>query len=794
MTCHVRGWWTSVPLVMMGGCATPPPSLVRQDEAVGTESGGGGEDVDSIGVTEESGFDLESSAGTIGEQPGGNEPPEPRNDGPYAIEANARLEVAVENGVLSNDEDPEGDRLAVVASSTPTSNEGAIVTLAPDGGFTYEPAADFVFGTDRFLYSVSDEAGATATAEVRVVVQPADGEVRVDELGTQGIRFDGISAGDAVGVSVRDAGDVNGDGFADLIIGAYRASPGNRSTAGEAYIIFGGNALPSTFDLTEADVRLQGIEAYDHAGVAVAGAGDVNGDGFDDVVVGAHEPPNPDDPTDTPPGEVFVVFGGSDLPTIIDLEDAEVRFQGPQAGDLAGHSVSTAGDFNGDGLADLLIGAPYGNYGEGESYIVFGASDLVGERSLEDADVRLRGRNESGFAVSVAGDVDGDGLSDVLIGGPFAPLNELGRAYLVLGSETPDAAVVLDEEAIVFEGVESYDGHGRSVGTAGDVNGDGFADLLIGRPYSQRNDFAGQVVLVFGRAVWPNAFDLEAELEVVRFNGLNADDVVGLSASTAGDFNADGLADVLLSGATASFLVLGSAELAPLFRLDEADIRFDAPSTAVSTAGDLDGDGFDDLVIGLIDVPPPGTPLPLGDTYVVFGDDLTATVSALGFDADDDLAALGLGQGDVLVGGRGHDVLRGDGGPDALSGGSGDDVLHIASLEFIRLAGGLGRDTLALGEDLALDLNALGVAKIRGIERLELSADGTSSLTLSERNVLSLGREPFVVDGGADDTLTLIDGSWPPPERSGDHDLYRSQTSSAALLVGIEVQVTLPPS
>ena len=202
--------------------------------------------------------------------------------------------------------------------------------------------------------------------------------------GTNGFRLDGTAAGDNSGRAVSSAGDVNGDGFEDLLIGARGASP-NGGGSGSTYVVFGrSGGFTSSVDLSALDgtdgFRLDGAVADDRSGHAVSGAGDVNGDGFGDLIVGAYlADPN----GDTSAGSSYVVFGHSGaFASVIDLSGLDgttgFRLDGEMPGDQFGFSVSDAGDVNGDGLGDVIIGARLADVnasGSGSSYVLFGRSN-----------------------------------------------------------------------------------------------------------------------------------------------------------------------------------------------------------------------------------------------------------------------------------------------------------------------------------------------------------------------------------------------------------------------------------
>ena len=284
----------------------------------------------------------------------------------------------------------------------------------------------------------------------------------------------GIAPNQAAGYSVAVAGDVNGDGFDDVLVGG----PGNAEatgSVGRAWLFLGGRD-GWFLDLSETfcDARLLGEGAGEWTGYSVAGAGDVNNDGFDDILIGAPRAGGGN-------GKVYLVFGRPTVPGDFHLGSADAIFSGGP-GELAGWSVASAGDMNGDGYDDILIGAPSGLSGTGKAYLVLGRDGLGGVIPLGEADAIYVARSAgdfAGFSVAGAGDVNGDGYDDLLIGAPERSSGD-GEAYLILGNNGPFPTTVnLSNAGRTYFGSSIAPSLGYAVSGAGDVNADGFADILV---------------------------------------------------------------------------------------------------------------------------------------------------------------------------------------------------------------------------------------------------------------------------------------------------------------------------
>ena len=702
----------------------------------------------------------------------------------------------------------------------------------------YTPFADTALVAASITVSAgsyTDTAGNAGLAGISPTlnVNTFKNAIYLDDIANNigGYAIEAPNTGSYFGFAVSMAGDFNGDGYGDVVMGAPLNTFTDTAlrTQGGGVVLYEGGLNTSLVPKGYSGSGQVNGHYYTYSvnkgwlGFSVAGVGDMNNDGLADLLIGM-----PQDAASSNPGGAFLVYGKANSTTgslaeyqkdISALATTPDALSITSSFDTAGFSVSSAGDVNGDGWIDMIISAHFqtvsGLVGNtGKTYVVFGSSALSALQTISLGHVGgtvpgfvisgWQAGEESGTSVSSAGDFNGDGKADMLVSAYFNDTagTNAGMTYVVLG-KTGNVAVDLENiknnvGGFAIKGENASDFSGVSVSSGGDINGDGLGDIIIGAVIggsANANPYSGKTYVVFGRNTANATIDLgqvAAGVGGFAIVSNTNDEQSGHSVSSAGDINGDGLADIILgapfkteSGGVNtghSFVVYGKSSTTQVNLTDIANNTGgfaiigqgaqDLSGYSVGAAGDVNGDGLADLIVGAHGYDTAHGSVQTGRSYIIFGSKTGAfaagsAVDNTGTSANDTLTSTGA---QTLVGGSysagtGNDTFISN-GADVLLGGMGKDtfVLNQSTItalqsnfgvggnttQLAKIDGGAAIDTIRLGGTggLNLNLNQIsnssvgnieGSSRINSIERIDLSTDtGANELTIRVGDVLDM--------------------------------------------------------
>ncbi|MCH8218223.1 MAG: FG-GAP repeat protein, partial [Planctomycetes bacterium] len=566
------------------------------------------------------------------------------------------------------------------------------------------------------------------------------------------------ASGDVFGNDVANAGNVNGDDFDDVIVGCRGCD-----TGGRAFIFYGGSTMNGTADKT---LQAPSPAGGGNFGFAVALAGSVNGDDFSDVIVGCHQC---DVGNKNGAGEAFIFFGAAEMDT---TADKILQAPSPAAAEHFGYSVDGAGDVNADQYSDVIVGCfecdVSGTERAGKAFLFFGGQsmDTTADKSYQDASPENTGH--FGYAVATAGNVNGDNADDILIACSDCDVtigNNEGKAFLYLSGELKNERV--DKTAGADDTLNDF--FGFSVASA-DVNGDGDEDILIGcyRCDNGATSDTGKVYVYYGGL----AMDAVADKTLLGPDNIPGDQF-GFSIA-GGDVNGDGFADVIVgcnhcgdagSNVGKTFVFFGGLNMNETFDAVLLDGTNSHEFGEAVSSGDVNGDGYDDVLVGCGKCDNGGTNQ-TGKIFIFFGGstfDSAVDRTLLGPDsAADDEFGNSLAAADV----------NGDGFDDLIAGCKlCDNGATGQTGKVFVFYGGLSMDTTVdktlLGPDDAAD-DEFGVSVAGGDVNGDSFADVVVGCSKCDNGANPESGKAFVFFGGLN-MDTTVDKTLLDPEPSWNH-------------------------
>jgi len=568
--------------------------------------------------------------------------------------------------------------------------------------------------------------------------------------GKSGFVIDGRDTNESFGSSVSGAGDINGDGYDDIIVG---------SKNGSAYIFYGDQYMGVNGYIANENNDSLGLKGFviddstisDFPGRSVSKAGDMNKDGYDDLLICGTN-------------KAMILWGSPSYKTsaqdinktvITDINDKDTSFE----------SCAYAGDMNGDGYDDIAITSA----NDEKVSVIFGSSLIPADINVSDlgsSGITLT-TNDSGIGFSLYGgsDVNNDGYDDLVVSG----VEDQNNSYIFFGSSTltnTDISSILKVNFTTSEHLYYYPEKLKSIATGGDVNGDGIDDIV----FSDNNILYGSKYLPKTGTVISTlhsfAYDSNSIAILKDIDGDGIDEI-GLVQPTWNNSTHDNVATIDYGDSNLSNV--GKFNFGVNFHADDL-------LTMIQSAGDLNGDGYYDMVFSTN-----GYNSNTGRVYVVFGGNYRDKVKIEGL--NDDNVLNGTTEADTIVAGNGNDIINTNGGADIIKGGNGDDNIILVDNNAKLIDGGRGHDTISLNASgVILDMSSSSTTKIMNIESINISGTGSNTLKIDRKTLLHLGSNlvnGITIIGNADDRITFTDDGW---SLNSSNDLYNIYSNNGVVL------------
>ena len=606
------------------------------------------------------------------------------------IEWWASTEAGLEQGWTVPQPPGRGDALTLTVAlvGARASGAGSRVELMDESGQSW------TYGQLQAVDARGKPLSARMTGEgdhlnIVVNVTGAQWPIEIDPLLTSTrVTLTGPSA-ESFGKFVSNAGDLNGDGIDDVVIGAPDYDNGTTTNCGKVYVFHGSSSGLVSGSGTTASAIVTGETTSAYMGLSTRGAGDVNGDGYDDLVVGAYGAST---------GRVYVLLGGaSGVGTGVISTVADVTIVGEGSSQSFGEAVAGIGDINSDGFADIGTGATGYDSGSnlniGRAYLFYGSANGISHTTAATADRIITGSSsQEGFGsdINAAGDVNNDGYPDVIIGAELydsSSETNVGRAYVFHGSSSGVSATSATSAASTLAGTGASSNFGVSVAGAGDVNGDGYDDVIVGAEgYDGSVSNLGRVYIFHGGSSGVSS------TAATTITGDGSSGYFGTSVSSAGDVNGDGYADVLagaygydtggLFNLGRAYLFIGGSSGVTASAVSEATVTITGDGAnyylgaSVAGGGDVNADGYDDVVLGAYNYSS-GT----GRVYVIYGcGDCDGDGSPFTADCDDNDSGRFPGNTEIIDDGIDQDCVGGDACYEDLDGdGFGSSTILVSA-------------------------------------------------------------------------------------------------------------------